>query len=91
MLSLSQHLPAATHADVYRSCFINYDDDEFYGACFMAGMSMPEISVPSSGRNKLPQTYFLKKVVNWLINWSIIIIIIVIIEFFSSVGLKIMS
>ena len=37
------------------------DDDEFYGACLMAGMSMPEISVPSSGRNKLPQTYFLKK------------------------------
>ena len=64
MLSLSQHLPAATHADFFRSCFINYDDDEFHGAFFMAGMSMPEISVPSSVRNKLPQTYFFKKVVN---------------------------
>ena len=66
MLSLPQQLPASAHADFLRSCFINCDDDHHryycnYGACFMAGISMPEIPVPSSGRNKLPLT---KKVVN---------------------------
>ena len=35
----------------------NYYYFYYYGACFTAGMSMPEISVPSyiSGRKKLPQ------------------------------------
>ena len=39
MISLYQHLPAATYADFFRSCFINYDDDYMMMMSFMVHSS----------------------------------------------------
>ena len=69
MFSLSKHLPAAPHADFFRSCFINYDDDYVMMMIFMVHASWPVCPCRKFQSNHQVATsclrlIFLKKVVN---------------------------